>query len=126
MRRWWIVIAPCALLGVFLGLPAFLSRLDDTPDAARYKAQKDLESLAGLMEEFHARNHRYPTDDEGLRAVLRYGVGLDQAPERHPIDPWGRPYVYRMRAGGPPELYSLGPNGIDEHARGDDISVSAK
>ena len=129
MRRGWkigIVIGACALVSALVGLPAFFSRLDDTPAAPRHKAQTDLAALAVLIEEFHSRNNRYPREDEGLTAVVRFGAGLNQSSERHPIDPWGRPYVYRARADGPPELYSLGPNGIDEHAKGDDISVSAK
>ena len=44
------------------------------------------------------------------------------------VDAWGQPLVYRY----PPrqsrdilfELYSVGPNGIDERGQGDDISVS--
>ena len=94
-----MVVAAFALVSVFVGLPAFFSSLDDTPAARRHKAQADLASLV---------------------------MSVNQALERHPIDPWGKPYVYRARAEGPPELYSLGPNGIDEHAKGDDISVSAK
>lgn len=121
-----MVVAAFALVSVFVGLPAFFSSLDDTPAARRHKAQTDLASLAMLVDEFHSRNNRYPRDDEGLTAVIGSGVSVNQALERHPIDPWGKPYVYRARADGPPELYSLGPNGIDEHAKGDDISVSAK
>jgi hypothetical protein len=129
MRRWWkigIVIAACALVGVGVGLPTFFSRLDDTPAMPKHKAQKDLEAFAGLIERLHAHNHRYPRDDEGLNAVLRFGDGMEQAPERHPLDPWRRPYVYRARTDGPPQVYSLGPNGIDEHGKGDDISASVQ
>jgi hypothetical protein len=46
------------------------------------------------------------------------------------LDPWGRPYVYRLQRSSSgevePLIYSLGPNGIDESAQaqragGDDI-----
>ena len=44
------------------------------------------------------------------------------------IDPWGKPYVYVSVNGGSPthrttsyDLYSLGPNGLDEEGAGDDI-----
>jgi hypothetical protein len=127
-RRWriGIVIAVCALAILLAGLPAFFFHLDDTPATATHKAQMDLASLAELVEEFHSRNNRYPRNDEGLAAVVRFGSSMNQAPERWPIDPWGRPYVYRVRTDGLPELYSLGPNGIDEHARGDDIAVPTR
>jgi|GEM_PF-470476 len=44
------------------------------------------------------------------------------------IDPWGKPYVYVSTNGGSPkhrphsfDLYSLGPNGVDNDGVGDDI-----
>ena len=44
------------------------------------------------------------------------------------IDPWGHPYAYVSINGGAPEhrpksfdLFSLGPNGVDDHGAGDDI-----
>ena len=44
------------------------------------------------------------------------------------IDPWGKPYVYVLLNGGSPQhrqrsfdLYSLGPNGVDDQGAGDDI-----
>jgi hypothetical protein len=124
-RNIWLVIPVCTLVGIFV-VPAFLSRLDDTPATAKYKAQMDLDTFATLIEEFHARNHRYPRDDERLGPALSLGVGMDRTPDRRPQDPWGRPYVYRARADGPPQVYSIGPNGIDEDGKNDDISVPVK
>ena len=44
------------------------------------------------------------------------------------VDPWGTPYVYVSMNGGSPEhrprsfdLYSFGPNGVDDQGTGDDI-----
>ena len=44
------------------------------------------------------------------------------------IDPWGNPYVYVSVSGGSPQhrersfdLYSLGPNGVDDQGAGDDL-----
>src|SRR5262249_34835774 len=125
-----ILVTSCALLAVGVGLFVLLSRLrlDDTPSYPMHKAQNDLEALAGLIDAFHIQNHRYPSEDEGLSAVLKFGADTSptSSPERHPRDPWGRPYVYHARAIGPPRVYSLGPNGIDEDGKGDDISVSVK
>src|ERR1700722_17213636 len=108
MRRRWkigMVIAAFTLVSVLVGIPAFFSSLDGTPTARRHKAQADLASLAMLVDEFHSRNNRSPRDEEGVTAVIGFGTNLNQAPERHPIDPWGKPYVYRARADGRPELY---------------------
>ena len=51
-------------------------------------------------------------DDEGVGAVLRLVVGMDQIPEQHQVAPWERPYIYRARADGPRQLYSSGPGRI--------------
>ena len=52
----------------------------------------------------------------------------DELKEGQLIDPWGHPYVYISVNGGSPEhrkhsfdLYSLGPNGVDDAGAGDDI-----
>ena len=44
------------------------------------------------------------------------------------VDPWGNPYVYESVNGGAPkhrersfDLYSLGPNGVDDQGTGDDL-----
>lgn len=44
------------------------------------------------------------------------------------VDPWGKPYIYVSVNGGSPQhrersydLYSVGPNGIDDAGAGDDI-----
>jgi general secretion pathway protein G len=125
LKTWnmWLGVAFCVLVIVGLVVPSLTSRLDGTVSAQRHKEQMDLETFSVLIAKFRARNHRYPRDDEGLGAVLPLGVGMSQIRDRHPLDPWGRPYVYRTRADGTPELYSLGANGVDEPTKGNDISV---
>ena len=38
------------------------------------------------------------------------------------LDPWGHPFVYRVGSSLKYQLYSIGPNGVDENGKGDDIS----
>ena len=52
----------------------------------------------------------------------------DELKDGQLIDPWGNPYVYVSVNGGSPEhrprsfdLYSFGPNGVDDQGTGDDI-----
>ena len=52
----------------------------------------------------------------------------DELKDSQLMDPWGHPYVYVSVNGGSPEhrlrsfdLYSFGPNGVDDHGTGDDI-----
>jgi general secretion pathway protein G len=61
---------------------------------------------------------RYPTDQEGLQALVQPPPGLDQwhgpyvTKAASLIDPWGRPYVYHQTTQqGDYALYSLGPDG---------------
>jgi len=62
---------------------------------------------------------RYPTDQEGLQALVSQPGGLVQwhgpyvTKPSSLIDPWGRPYVYRQpgQNGADYDLYSLGPDG---------------
>jgi hypothetical protein len=86
----------------------------------------DFETFSVLIAEFYERNHRYSRDDEGLRAALAISLGAEAVKDRHPSDPWGRPYLYRAKQSGPPDVYSLAPNGADEHGQGDDIAASMK
>lgn len=86
-------------------------------------------ALVAALKTFKYDHGRYPTRAEGLAILtqpqptsrLGYESGYAKA---IPVDSWGRPYVYvppSARYGGPPRVYSLGPDGIDQEARGDDI-----
>jgi general secretion pathway protein G len=65
---------------------------------------------------------RYPTDQEGLQALVSQPSGLDQWHGPYVMkatsltDPWGRPYAYHQpgQQGADYDLYSLGPNGTDQ------------
>jgi general secretion pathway protein G len=63
-------------------------------------------------------------DQQAYRKALRRELQDDRIP-KFLLDPWGQPYVYRaaresrLKGCGPGfELYSLGPNGIDDLAAG--------
>jgi general secretion pathway protein G len=53
---------------------------------------------------------------------------MDELKDGELLDPWGNPYAYISVNGGSPEhrtrsydLYSFGPNGIDDDGTGDDL-----
>ena len=63
------------------------------------------------LDEFHRGNGRYPTEAEGLKALLvNPGVSNWQNPffERIPDDPWGIPYRYSLGTNGRYEIRSAG------------------
>jgi general secretion pathway protein G len=85
-------------------------------------AHQRLRVVRQALEHYKADHGRYPGTEEGLSVLIdaspvgRYLVGraaLD--------DPWGHQYVYRNTQD-PLVLYSVGPNGVDEGGKGDDIS----
>jgi general secretion pathway protein G len=114
-----------AILGLLIGLVApqvmkYLGRARG--DAARIEIQ----NLAGALDLYRLDMRRYPTQQEGLQALVEMPSGtvgwngpyLQQ--KKVPADPWGRPYVYRMPGEhGEYDLYTLGadnaPGGTGEN-----------
>jgi hypothetical protein len=65
---------------------------------------------------------------EELEMLLGDILKTSNAGHTHFIDHWGHPIVYRYPSVSPKyvfRLYSVGPNGIDEDGRGDDIDASS-
>jgi general secretion pathway protein G len=63
-------------------------------------AQLQLDTVASAVENFHADVGRYPTSDEGLKALITEPSGADGwtgpylRDKKVLNDPWGRPVVY--------------------------------
>ena len=87
------------IIGVLAALvvPNVLDRADDARVAA---ARVDVNNLTQALKLYRLDNQRYPTADQGLRALV-------QRPDKPPVptnwkayvdklpnDPWGQPYVY--------------------------------
>ncbi len=83
-------------------------------------AKVQIERLSGVLDLYRLEVGRYPTDSEGLEALLEAppnavswnGPYLKKAAAL--VDPWGEPYIYR-RPGehGEFDIYSLGADGQD-------------
>ncbi len=78
-------------------------------------AQIQIERLSGVLDLYRLQVGRYPSDDEGLNALMEApadapnwdGPYLKKADSL--IDPWGRPYIYRFPGQhGDYDLYTLG------------------
>ena len=104
------------------------SRIDDLPkpkaaagggdDAAKIKrAVADLANLKTAVQIFEVDNARYPSQAEGLSALVKMPASLAQSQtwnkqlDAVPKDPWGHEYVYRRLEDGSFDIISAGPDG---------------
>jgi general secretion pathway protein G len=106
-----------AILGMIVALV--------TPQVLKYlgrakfqTAHIEIQTLGNALDLFRLDMQRYPTQEEGLEALVEAPPGDPQwngpylKQNKLPLDPWGHPYRYRFPgAHGDYDLYSLGPDG---------------
>ncbi|HSU15698.1 type II secretion system major pseudopilin GspG [Longimicrobium sp.] len=96
-------------------------------------AKTQMEMLGSAVDAYRLDNDEYPTTEQGLAALrARPQAGPQPRSWRGPylrrdvpLDPWGRPYVYRMPGIANPEGYDLLTLGRDgrEGGEGEDADV---
>lgn len=98
---------------------------------AKVKAARgEIELLGTALDTFRLDVGRYPTTQEGLEALRRRPRGLERwdgpyLKKEVPLDPWGKPYVYRSPGEhGPYDLLSYGSDGAPGGA-GDNRDVTS-
>lgn len=108
---------------VILGLLATVVAINVLPAQRRAqveKARTDIATLEQAIESYAIDNFTFPTNDEGLNALVARPASL-RRPElyreggyirRLPSDPWGNPYQY-LQPGtrGPYDIFSFGADG---------------
>ena len=115
------ILVVLAILGLLVGLvaPAALRQLGGARNSV---ARQSVERIASVLDLYRLDVGSYPTTDQGLQAlnVRPAGAASWNGPylktDAAPVDPWGRPYLYRApsaRAGRDFDLCSRGPNGTD-------------
>ena len=97
-----------------------------------------LSQILQALKEYEIDHGQYPPISVGLSALSKpraFSDGrkgpeyMDFRPgnEGVPRDVWGNPLVYRVKGTSPGlrsiELYSVGPNGVDEGGKGDDVNA---
>lgn len=105
------------ILSLIMGLvgPRVLNYLSD----ARVRSAKlQINSLAASLDLLYLDTGRYPSESEGLDALIKRSPSLDRwngpylQQAQLPMDPWGRAYEYRVPgAKGPYDIVSLGADG---------------
>ena len=117
-----------SIIVILLGLA--ISRMQNPTGFAKSVAVKaDLQSIGTSLMQYEAMNGFYPTTEQSLQALVTQPESeprpsrWHQFYDRVPKDPWGTVYIYRCPGIKHPDkydLYSAGPNRIDDNGTGDD------
>jgi general secretion pathway protein G len=108
-----VVLFILGLLAALVG-PRLMGRVGV---AKQKTAQTQIQLLATSLDLFHLDVGRYPTEEEGLKALVEAPEGLTgwagpYLDKGVPKDPWGRDYVYKCPGEHAPyDLISLGADG---------------
>jgi general secretion pathway protein G len=110
-----VVITILGLLAALVG-----PRLFGKVSGARQKATKaQIELFGTALDTFRLDVGRYPTMEEGLKALREKPSGAEgwqgpYLPKEIPVDPWNRPYIYRCPGEhGDYDLLSYGLDGTE-------------
>jgi len=108
-----VVITIIGLLAALVG-PKFLGKVG----GAKLKATKaQIEMFGTALDTFKLDVGRYPTTEEGLKALREKPSNADRwegpyLPKEIPLDPWGKSYVYKCPGDhGDYDLFSYGLDG---------------
>jgi len=110
-----VVIIIIGLLAALVG-PKLFGRVGKGKQAA---AQAQIELFGAALDNFRLDVGRYPTSDEGLKALLVNPGAIENwdgsylKKEEIPLDPWGHPYLYRSPGEhGDYDIISHGGDGV--------------
>ena len=105
------------IIGVLAALivPNVIGRADESRVTA---ARADVANLMQALKLYRLDNQRYPSQEQGLQALVQRPASGPPAPnwrpylDKLPNDPWGRPYQYlNPGAYGEVDVFSLGADG---------------
>ena len=119
-----VVIVVLGLLAALVG-PRILGRVSDAKGTS---ARTQIELLGLALDSYRLDNGSYPTTDQGLAALNAKPASEPLPPNWRgpylrkdvPLDPWGRPYVYRSPGERTPSGYDLVTWGRDGQPGGSD------
>jgi general secretion pathway protein G len=124
-----VVLLVISVLAALVGPMVFRN----VGDAKQQAARAQIELLGLALDGYRLDNGDYPTTEQGL-AALWEAPTTGPAPLRWrgpytrkaiPLDPWGRPYVYRCPAVEAPAGYDLLTYGRDGQPGGEDENADA-
>ena len=126
------IMVVVVILGILAALvaPKVMSR----PDEARIvAARQDIQALGQALKLYRLDNQRYPTSEQGLRALVQKPAIAPLPPnwkpggylDRLPQDPWGHDYLY-LNPGlrGEIDVFSYGADGASG-GEGNDADIGS-
>ncbi len=114
------VMVVVAILGILATI--VMTNVVGKDEQARITAAKaGLAQVSNALEMYKLDNHRYPTTDEGLEALVNRPASAKTFPPGGylkggmPKDPWSNPFQYIVPGSGgrPYDVYSLGADGAE-------------
>ena len=109
-----VVLVIIGVLGALI-VPNLFSSVDD---ARRTAARTDINTLMQSLQRYKLDNHRFPTAEQGLAALVTKPTTGAIPPNWRPYqnklpnDPWGRPYQYaNPGVKGEVDVFSYGADG---------------
>jgi len=110
-----VVITILGLLAALVG-----PRLFGKVSVAKQKASKaQIELFGTALDTFRLDVGRYPTTEEGLKALREKPSGAElwqgpYLPKEIPVDPWNKPYIYKCPGDhGDYDLFTYGLDGAE-------------
>ena len=123
------VMVVVAILGILATI--VMTNVVGKDEQARVTAAKTgLAQISNALEMYKLDNHKYPTTDEGLEALVQKAASAKTFPQGGyikgglPKDPWGNPFQYIVPGsnGRPYDVYSWGSDGA-EGGEGDNADI---
>lgn len=124
-RRSGFTLVEILVVVVILGLLATLvipRVVGRGEEAKRTATLVQIRALEQALDLYKLDNGFYPTTEQGLEALVSKPSGMpepmnyrkDGYMKKVPVDPWGRPYVYRSPGEhGETDILSFGPDGAE-------------
>ncbi len=123
------IMAVVVIMGMLMGVLA-VGIAGQLEQAEKKTARGQITRIEQALEFYRLDNRRFPTDDQGLEALVSKPSAPPVPKDYNPAgyikpealeDPWGQPFQYRMPGQHNPytfDIWSLGPDGVEG---GDDI-----
>jgi type II secretion system protein G len=119
--KWLLPIFVFSVIGAELTMPNV-----DSHGFWLGKTKSDIRTLNAAVYFYRKDHGRIPGSAEGLSGLVN-SVGMNQYLDRLPVDPWGSNYIYRPADFNKSyDIYSAGPDGIDNEGKGDDVVLEDK